>query len=70
VQRQSLTMRMHVRRFTGLTNAFSKSVENLQAAVALHFARYNFLRVHSKLRVTPAMAASVANGLCSRKALV
>ena len=48
------------RRFTRLTNAFSKKVENLTAAVSLHFMYYNFVRVHSSLRVTPAMEAGVA----------
>jgi hypothetical protein len=50
---------MHLRRFTRLTNAFSKKLENLKAALSLHFAWYNFCRVHSTLRVTPAMAAGV-----------
>jgi hypothetical protein len=50
-------MRMSMRRFTRLTNAFSKKFENLQAAVALHFAHYNLVRLHKTLRVTPAMAA-------------
>jgi len=63
VERQNLTMRMQMRRFTRLTNAFSKKIENLRAAVALHFAHYNFVRVHSSLRVTPAMAAGVTTGL-------
>jgi hypothetical protein len=63
VERQNLTMRMQMRRFTRLTNAFSKSVENLKAAVALHFAHYNFVRVHSTLRITSAMAAGVTPGL-------
>jgi IS1 family transposase len=70
VERQNLTMRMSMRRFTRLTNAFSKKVENLRAAVALHFAHYNFVRVHSSLRVTPAMAAGVASSLWSMQELV
>ena len=61
IERQNLTMRM--RRFTRLTNAFSKKLENLQAAVALHFAHYNLVRVHKTLRVTPAMAANVTDRL-------
>jgi hypothetical protein len=52
---------MQNRRFTRLTNAFSKKLENLKAAVALYFAYYNFVRVHSSLRITPAMAAGVTN---------
>ncbi len=63
VERQNLTMRMSMRRFTRLTNAFSKKVENLRAAVALHFAHYNFVRIHKTLRVTPAMAAGVTDRL-------
>jgi IS1 family transposase len=70
VERQNLTMRMSMRRFTRLTNAFSKKVENLQAAVALHFAHYNFVRIHSKLRVPPAMAAGVTDRLWSLDELV
>jgi hypothetical protein len=50
---------MQMRRFTRLTNAFSKKLENLKAALALHFAWYNFCRVHSTLRVTPVMAAGI-----------
>lgn len=70
VERQNLTMRMSMRRFTRLTNAFSKKVENLQAAVALHFAHYNFVRTHKTLRMTPAMAAGVENRLWSIEELV
>jgi IS1 family transposase len=61
VERQNLTMRMQMRRFTGLTNAFSKKLANLKAALAPHLAWYNFVRVHSTLRVTPAMEAGIAN---------
>ena len=55
VERHNLTTRMAIRRFTRLTNAFSKKLANLKAACALHFAYYNFCRVHQTLRVTPAM---------------
>jgi IS1 family transposase len=61
VERQNLTVRMQNRRFTRLTNAFSKKIENLKAAVALHFAHYNFVRVHGTLRITPAMAAGITD---------
>ena len=61
IERQNLTMRMQMRRFTRLTNAFSKKLTNLKAAVALHFAHYNFMRVHKSLRVTPAMQAGIAD---------
>ena len=61
IERQNLTMRMNIRRLTRLTNAFSKKVENLKAAVALHFAFYNFGRVHQTLRVTPAMEAGLTD---------
>jgi transposase-like protein/IS1 family transposase len=61
VERQNLTMRMAIRRFTRLTNAFSKKLENLKAAIALHFAYYNFCRVHQTLRVTPAMEAGLTD---------
>ena len=65
VERQNLTMRMSIRRFTRLTNAFSKKLENMRAAVALHFAHYNFVRIHKTLRVTPAMEAGISNHLWS-----
>jgi IS1 family transposase len=61
VERQNLTMRMSMRRFTRLTNAFSKKVQNLDAAVSLHFMYYNFARVHQTLGMTPAMAAGVSD---------
>jgi IS1 family transposase len=61
VERQNLTMRMAIRRFTRLTNAFSKKLVNLKAACALHFAYYNFCRVHQTLRVTPAMEAGLTD---------
>ena len=63
IERQNLTMRMHNRRFTRLTNAFSKKVENHAYSVALHMMYYNFVKLHSKLRVTPAMAAGVSDRL-------
>ena len=59
IERQNLTMRMQMRRFTRLTNAFSKKLENLRAAVALHFMWYNFVRRHSAHDLTPAVAAGV-----------
>jgi transposase-like protein/IS1 family transposase len=65
VERQNLTMRMAMRRFTRLTNAFSKKLENLRASIALHFAYYNFCRVHSTLRVTPAMEAGLTDHVWS-----
>jgi hypothetical protein len=61
VERQNLTMRMSMRRFTRLTNGFSKKLENLGHAVALHFMYYNFGRIHQTLRITPAMAAGVSD---------
>ena len=63
VERSNLTMRMHMRRFTWLTNAFSKKVENHACAIALHTMFYNFVRIHQTLKVTPAMAAGVADKL-------
>jgi IS1 family transposase len=59
IERQNLTMRMHCRRLTRLTNAFSKKLENFKAAIALHFAYYNFVKTHGSIRCTPAMAAGV-----------
>jgi hypothetical protein len=70
VERQNLTMRMQMRRFTRLTNAFSKKVENLGWAVSLHFMHYNFCRVHQTLRVTPAMEAGVSDHVWTIKELV
>ncbi len=70
VERQNLTMRMSMRRFTRLTNAFSKKLENLEAAVALHFMYYNFCRVHQTLRVTPAMEEGIANHVWTIEELV
>ncbi len=61
IERQNLTMRMSMRRFTRLTNAFSKKIENHEHAVALHFMHYNFCRIHQTLRITPAMAAGVSD---------
>ena len=63
VERQNLTMRMHMRRFTRLTNAFSKKVENHAYAVVLHFMYYNFAKVHQTLKVTPAMEAGLTDRL-------
>ncbi|HZR30215.1 MAG TPA: IS1 family transposase, partial [Terriglobales bacterium] len=70
VERQNLTMRMQMRRFTRLTNGFSKKLTNLKAACALHFAHYNFCRVHSTLRITPAMAAGIADEIWGLDRLV
>ncbi len=63
VERQNLTIRMSMRRFTRLTNGFSKKVDNLHHALALHFMYYNFCRIHQSLRITPAMAAGVTDTL-------
>lgn len=70
VERQNLTMRMSMRRFTRLTNGFSKKIENHGHAVALYFAYYNFCRIHSTLRVTPAMEAGLADHVWSIDELV
>src|SRR5208282_3041097 len=60
IEKQNHTLRMHCRRLTRLTNAFSKKFENFQAAVALNFAYYNFVKIHGAIRCTPAMAAGVS----------
>jgi hypothetical protein len=65
VERQNLTMRMGMRRFTRLTNGFSKKLENHAHMVALHFLHYNFARIHKTLRITPAMAAGLADHVWS-----
>ena len=70
IERQNLTMRMCMRRLTRLTNGFSKKLENLKAAVALHFAHYNLVRVHQTSRCTPAMAAGVTDRLWSMEELL
>lgn len=65
VERQNLTMRMGMRRFTHLTNGFSKKIENLEHAVALHFMHYNFCRIHKTLKTTPALEAGITDKLWS-----
>ena len=70
VERQNLTMRMQIRRLTRLTNAFSKKLSHLKAAIALHFAYYNFCRVHSSLRVTPAMQAGISDHIWTLAELI
>ena len=70
VERQNLTMRMHMRRFARLTNAFSKKAENHVHSVALHYMFYNFCRVHQTLRVTPAMEAGLSDHVWSIEELV
>ena len=70
VERGNLTIRMGMRRMTRLTNAFSKKWENLDAAYALHFAWYNFCRVHSSLRVTPAMQQGITNHVWTIQELI
>ncbi len=70
VERQNLTMRMNIRRFTRLTNAFSKKVENHAHSVALFYMHYNFARVHQTLRVTPAMEAGIAQHVWSIEEIV
>lgn len=70
VERQNLTMRMSMRRFTRLTNAFSKKIENHMHAVSLHFMHYNYVRIHKTLKVTPAMQAGLTKKLWSLRDLV
>ena len=69
-ERQNLTMRMQMRRFTRLTNAFSKKIENHEAAIALHYMHYNFARIHQTLRVTPAMEAGVSDHVWTLEEIV
>lgn len=70
VERQNLTMRMSIRRFTRLTNGFSKKLDNHMAALALHYMHYNFCRVHQTLRVTPAMEAGITSTIWSLQDIV
>jgi len=70
VERQNLTMRMHMRRFTRLTNAFSKKVENHAHSVALFYMHYNFAKIHQTLRITPAMKAGIAQHVWSIEEIV
>jgi transposase InsO family protein len=70
VERQNLTMRMSMRRLTRLTNGFSKKWENLEKTLALHFAYYNFCRIHQALRVTPAMEAGIEDHIWDLEELV
>jgi hypothetical protein len=70
VERQNLTMRMHMRRFTRLTNGFSKKLENHGYAVALHFMYCNFVKIHGTLRVTPAVEAGLSDHVWSLEEMV
>jgi len=70
VERQNLTMRMSMRRFTRLTNGFSKKIENDMHGIALHYMYYNFVRIHKTLRCTPAMEAGVTKKLWSIQDIV
>ena len=65
VSRHNLTIRISMRRFTRLTNAFSKKIENHAAMVAIHAVHYNFARIHKTLRITPAMAAGLSHHVWS-----
>jgi len=70
VEKQNHTLRMHCRRLTRLTNPFSKKLENFKEAVALHYAYYNFVKVHQTIRCTPAMEAGVTNSIWTVSDLV
>jgi IS1 family transposase len=70
IERQNLTMRMHMRRFTRLTNAHSKKIENHIASIAIHYMHYNFCRIHESLRVTPAMEAGVSDHVWSVEEMI
>ncbi len=70
IERQNLTLRMHCRRLTRLTNAFSKKLENFEAAIGLHYGYYNLVKIHKTIRMTPAMASGVANSLWTIEDLV
>ncbi len=70
IERQNLTMRMSMRRFTRLTNGFSKKVENLFYSIAIHYMYYNFARIHKSLRVTPAMEAGIADHVWSLEEII
>lgn len=70
VERQNLTIRMQMRRFTRLTNAFSKKLKNLKCALSLHFFHYNFMRIHQTLRVTPAMESGVTDHIWSWEEII
>ncbi len=70
VERQNLTMRMSMRRFTRLTNGFSKKVQNHEHMIALHYLYYNFARIHQSLRVTPAMEAGVSDHVWSIEEMI
>ena len=70
VERANLSMRMGMRRFTRLTNAFSKNIENHIASIAIHYMHYNFCRVHQTLRVTPAMEAGISSHVWSLTEIV
>lgn len=70
IERANLTMHMHMRRFTRLTNGFSKKLGNHMHAVSLHFMFYNFCKIHSTLRVTPAMEAGIDDHVWSMEEVV